>query len=34
LVRDVELLLVLFGRPEFGDAALMPLSELVTPGVP
>jgi hypothetical protein len=34
LVRDVELLVVLFGRPEFDEPALMPLSELVAPGVP
>ena len=34
LVPDVELLFVLFGRPEFGDLAVMPLSEFVAPGVP
>lgn len=34
VVPDVELLLVLFGAPEFGDPAALPLSELVTPGVP
>jgi hypothetical protein len=34
LVPDVELLFVLFGSPEFGDLAAMPLSELVAPGVP
>jgi hypothetical protein len=31
---DVELLFVLLGRPEFGDLAAMPLSELVAPGAP
>ena len=34
LVPDVELLFVLLGRPEFGDLAVLPLSELVVPGVP
>jgi hypothetical protein len=34
LVPDVALLFVLFGRPEFGALAAMPLSELVAPGVP
>jgi hypothetical protein len=34
LVPDVELLFVLLGRPEFGDLAAMPLSELVVPGAP
>jgi hypothetical protein len=33
LVADVELLFVL-GRPELGDLAAEPLSELVAPGVP
>jgi hypothetical protein len=34
LVPEVELLFVLFGRPEFGDRAPMPLSELVALGEP
>ena len=33
LVPDVVLFMLL-GRPEFGDLAAMPLSELVVPGVP
>lgn len=33
-VPEVELLLMLFGVPEFGDPAALPLSELLTPGVP
>lgn len=33
-MRDVALLLGLVCMPEFGDAAAMPLSELVPLGVP
>jgi hypothetical protein len=34
LVPEVELPLMLLGRPEFGALADMPLSELAVPGMP